>query len=812
MTDRFTRAFLPLIGHLTEQAGVTRAGAVLAVLHVGGYAGELASAAHLAAQCEAENLIIRNVSIPGLEIWTHLVRRPEQQATELPACRSWYARRFDAEYRAQCLGSALFRNDLFVTVLMRPEPGLAASLRALLRCLTPCRSGAGGSFAHASAEDWFLRDFEDVVSKVEAGLSRLGVRRLGMRCEDSVWFSEIAEAQYQVLNGYYRPIPLTCGDLGALLYQDRFVFGIGALEQRGSSASWFAAALSIKEYPARTYPLMFDALLRVPCGLVVTDSFLCRQKAQVLEQISFRGKQMMSAADPAVSQIAELAQLADDVQSNRSVFGSHHKVVVVRARTLEELDHFASHVQALMAGAGMTIVREDRALKAVVVSQLAGNRGWRGRPGGLNSRNYASLAALNNVPAGSRRHRWGSPLICFRTTADTEYAFGFHVTDALTLPAEDLGTSVLTGGPGVGKTTLLGGMLLGAERQGARVVVIDKDRGLAPMCRATGGVYLVLPAGEASGLAPLRGLADTPEDRSFLEDFIKNLILSDGGKALTPDEDARLKRAVALQMRMPAEMRTLEGVAGMLGQRDMEGAAARLRSWCRGGRLGWAFDGDRDDLRLDARLIGFDTTALLKNPAVSAPTLAYLFYRTSKLLDGTPFVLAVDEFWQAFRVPAFVAMAEDQIRTIRKKEGVVLMATQSPHDLVVSPIAHLFKQSVPTKIFFGDEGAEPDDLAALDLTPQEIRVVKQTLPLMRHAFLIKRPGGSVICRFDLSAIRHHVAVLSGREATYGLMLRLIDRYGDRPEDWVPAFEDHAPLAVAEPSSLRVGSSAERIAA
>ena len=662
--------------------------------------------------------------------------------------------------------------------------------------------------AHANADDGFLRDFEDVVSKVEAGLARLGARRLGMRRENGVWFSEIAEARVPALNGYYRPIPLTCGDLGALLYQDRFVFGAGALEQRSTSGSWYAAALSIKEYPARTHPLMFDALLRVPCGLVATDSFICRQKAQVLDQINFRGKQMMSAADPAMSQIAELAQLADDVQSNRAEFGSHHRVVVVRARSLEGLDRAASQVQALMASAGMTVVREDHALKAAVFSQLPGNRGWRVRPG-------ASTRAISSWPvksaAGSRRHRWGAPLICFRTTADTEYAFGFDVADAPALPAEDLGTSVLTGGPGAGKTTLLGGMLLSAERQGARVVVIDKDCGLADVPGHRRG----LPGAACRrGLRPgaARGLTDTPEDRSFLEDFIKNLILSDGGRALTPDEDARLKRAVGLQMRMPAEMRTLEGVAGMLGQRDMEGAAARLRTWCRGGRLGWAFDGERDDLRLDARLIGFDTTALLKNPAVSAPTLAYLFYRTRKLLDGTPFVLAVDEFWQAFRVPAFVAMAEDQIRTIRKKEGVVLMATQSPHDLVESPIAHLFKQSVPTKIFFGDEGADPDDLAALDLTPQEIRVVKQTLPLMRHAFLIKRPGGSVICRFDLGAIRHHVAVLSGREATYGLMLRLIDRYGGRPEDWVPAFKEQAPGAVETPSRSVSTTPAERVAA
>jgi type IV secretory pathway VirB4 component len=69
-------------------------------------------------------------------------------------------------------------------------------------------------------------------------------------------------------------------------------------------------------------------------------------------------------------------------------------------------------------------------------------------------------------------------------------------------------------------------------------------------------------------LAPLRGLTDTPEHRAFLEEFVRNLILADEGAALTPDEDARLKRAIALQMRMPVELRSLEGVADMLGQRD----------------------------------------------------------------------------------------------------------------------------------------------------------------------------------------------------------------------------------------------------
>ena len=80
---------------------------------------------------------------------------------------------------------------------------------------------------------------------------------------------------------------------------------------------------------------------------------------------------------------------------------------------------------------------------------------------------------------------------------------------------------------------------------------------------------------------------------------------------------------------------------------------------------------------MDARMIGFDTTALLRDDLVCSPTLFYLFYRTRKLIDGRPIVLAVDEFWRTDRVPAFRDENNDHLETIRKNEGVVLLATQS---------------------------------------------------------------------------------------------------------------------------------------
>ncbi len=310
----------------------------------------------------------------------------------------------------------------------------------------------------------------------------------------------------------------------------------------------------------------------------------------------------------------------------------------------------------------------------------------------------------------------------------------------------------------------------------------------------------MLPSGEPSGLAPLCAL--TAADTDFLVRFVRNLIVADGQGDLSSDEDEMLQRAVSRQMEMPQAMRSLAGVAVMLGQRSRNGAAARLRKWCRGERLGWAFDNARDDLAMDTRIVGFDTTALLRDEMVCSPTLSYLFYRTRQLINGKPLVLAIDEFWQTDRVAAFREENNDHLKTIRKNEGIVILATQSARDALNSPNAHTFKQQIPTKVFFGDDSASRADLVeGMGLTSAEYLAVTQILPNMRHTFLMKRPGGSVLCRFDLGAMRDKVAVISGRRSTYDLTNRLIARHGADPRAWVPEFERRAASVLDAPSAL-----------
>ena len=130
-----------------------------------------------------------------------------------------------------------------------------------------------------------------------------------------------------------------------------------------------------------------------------------------------------------------------------------------------------------------------------------------------------------------------------------------------------------------GKTTLLLFLLAQAEKLGVTVVFFDKDRGGEILSRALGGTYLVLPSGQPTGMAPLRALSDTPEDRDFLIGWVTHLLRA-GGYSVLPDDSRRIAQGVRTLLRLPPQHRSLSELRSFLGQQNVAGAGAHLERWC----------------------------------------------------------------------------------------------------------------------------------------------------------------------------------------------------------------------------------------
>ncbi|MFS2013712.1 VirB4 family type IV secretion/conjugal transfer ATPase [Azospirillum sp. CT11-132] len=777
--EREPDTYVPYLGHAAPGTLLLDDGALLAMIELGGAGFETAAADEVNARHSRRNLLLRNIASDRLVLATHTVRTLDDGAGYPTApCATVFARDLDAAYRARLLVGRLFCNRLFLSVLLRP-PG-AGERRRLAGLFARRRRGDLARPAGPAA----LEALDAVVATLLAELDDHAPRRLGLREGNGVLFSEPAEALRLILTSQTLPVPLVNGHLGGAIYTDRVIVGREAIEIRGPGGSSYAAAFGLREYPATSWPGMFDAVLAAPYRCVLTQSFgfLPKQAAQAV--LTRKQNQMVTAQDKAASQTTALSEAADLLASNAFVMGDHHLSLVTFAGSLEGLRAVTARARRDLAESGAVVAREDLALEAAYWAQLPGNLRLRTRPGAISSRNFAAMASLHNYPAGAAQGHWGEPLTLLRTTGGTAYRFHLH---APTGTVSDLGNVFIAGPAGSGKTTLMLFLAALAGRQGAQVVFVDKDRGGEILARAVGGTYLVLPAGAPSGLAPLKALSNRPADLAFLKRLITGLVTDPGG-SLAPEDERRLELGLGCLMALPPDARSLGELRAFLGQADPMGPGARLERWCRGGALGWVLDNEADALALDVPFLGVDVTALLDDPLARGPVLACLFHRIEGLLDGRRLVLVIDEFWKALLDPGFRDLVNDKLKTIRKLNGLVVLGTQSPADALKSPIAHSIIEQCPTQILMPNPRADAADYRdGLKLTGPEFQAVREDLTVGGRRFLLKQGTASVACALDLGGLDDLVAVLSARAGTVRLMERLIAEHGAAPDAWLPQF-------------------------
>ncbi|MGZ2452650.1 MULTISPECIES: VirB4 family type IV secretion/conjugal transfer ATPase [Rhizobium] len=773
-TERSGEIYLPYVGHLSDKAVLLEDGAIMAMAHVRGLPFELEDVAIRNARCRAFNTLLRNIADDNVSICAHLVRHNDVPSPPARQFRSTFSGSLSEAYEQRVLLGNLFRNDHFLTLIVYPRSTVGKF--------------RGRFFKRYEGKEVDLasqaRNLEDLWHITAGALDAYGLRRLGIREKDGVIFSEIAEALRLIMTCRLTPVPMVSGSLGASIYTDRVICGKRAVEIRAPGASYVGSMFSFREYPAKTTTGMLHPLLSTNFPLVLSQSFSFLTRAQAHAKLSLKSSQMTSSGDKAVSQITELAEAEDALASNEFVMGSHHLSLCVYADDLNSLADRAASARTRLAESGAVIVQEGIGMEAAYWAQLPGNTKWRTRPGAITSRNFAGLVSFENFPSGTNSGHWGNAVARFRTNGGTPFDYVPH--------ENDVGMTAIFGPVGKGKTTLMTFILAMleqsmVERNGA-IVFFDKDRGGELLVRATGGTYLALRRGAPSGLAPLRGLENTSASRDFLREWMVALIENDGRGAISSEEVRRLDRGITRQLSFEPAMRSIAGLREFLLHGPSEGAGARLERWCRGSALGWAFDGEIDEVKLDASITGFDMTQLLEYEEVCAPAAAYLLHRVGSVVDGRRFVMSCDEFRFYLLNPQFAAVIDKFLLTVRKNNGLLILATQQPEHVLESPVGASLVAQCMTKIFYPSPTADRSAyIDGLKCTEGEFQAIREHMAIGSRKFLLKRESGSVVCEFDLAEMREYVAVLSGRANTVRFADQLRDKYGEAPGAWIDKF-------------------------
>ena len=307
---------------------------------------------------------------------------------------------------------------------------------------------------------------------------------------------------------------------------------------------------------------------------------------------------------------------------------------------------------------------------------------------------------------------------------------------------------LIVGPTGAGKSVLLALMAMAwTGLAGARVRWIDLDYSSFVAAHALEADYRDLGDEGTPALCPLEH-AGTPDEDEFLLAFFTRLFAR-WQTALSAEQQEELAHAIELGASQGlCRIRHLAGLIQDLALRRI------LNQYSEAGPWGHLFDGEPRRHR-DSLVRVYETRGLIAlGERAAAPALEWLLHEIERECAGAPTLIFVDEAWRLLSDPVSSDWFYAALRTLRKRNAGIVMATQSVTEIAASPYCNLLLESCPAKIFLPNPEARGehvrDSYQKLGLTRRQIEIIARATP--RSQYYYASPLGSRLFNLDLGPI------------------------------------------------------------
>ncbi len=300
----------------------------------------------------------------------------------------------------------------------------------------------------------------------------------------------------------------------------------------------------------------------------------------------------------------------------------------------------------------------------------------------------------------------------------------------LNLHVDDLGHTLVFGPTGAGKSVLLATVAVQFLRYPeATVVAFDKGRSMLATVLAAGGQHFEInPNGDDGGasgmLCPLGDLSGE-SDVAWASEWIETCYRLQSNAACTPAQRSEIIRA--LNLLRDAGSRSITDFVSTVQDADIRDA---LKFYTLTHPMGPLLDGMADQLYGSANFQVFEIGDLMEmGERAVIPTLLYLFRLFEKGLKGQPALLVLDDAWVMLGHPVFREKLRYWLKTLRKANCAVVIATQSLSDAQRSGMMDVLRESCPRVILLPNPEAAKDGIVEfynqLGLNETEIQLVRQ---------------------------------------------------------------------------------------
>jgi type IV secretion system protein TrbE len=510
--------------------------------------------------------------------------------------------------------------------------------------------------------------------------------------------------------------------------------------------------LSVIEPPVKTFAHMMRSLLELPSNVVVASEW--RRVSNIKMRRAIRGKRrhfhnsktslanylsdapmsdrhlLVDDADEAL--VHELGGALQEMEVKGSSFGEWSMTVVLYDLDRAKLDRAVAECVKRFATQDSTVMEERYNLLNAWLSVLPGNHQYNLRRLYLLDSNCADLSFLFTLHLGEphNQHLDQEYLAVLETNQATPYFLNLH--------HQDNAHTVILGATGAGKSFLLNFLLTNLQKYRPYTVIFDLGGDYESLVRLFAGRYVRVGLETLSATINPFCLPPSRENLQFLYSFVRVLVES-GHHQLSSADERDLYEQIENLYAVEAGLRRLGTLSNIVNRR----LAEPLQKWVGDGQYARLFDNSQDNLSF-ARFQCFDFEGMDRYPDILEPLLFYILHRANASILAsdctTAFkVVVMDEAWRFFRNPTIQSYVVEALKTWRKKNAALILATQSGDDLYRSDLLPVVVESCATKMFLANPGM---DRAAYSerfhLNQTEADLVAGLIP--KQQVLLKRPN------------------------------------------------------------------------
>jgi len=789
---------IPYSSHFSNDTVIDKDGNFIAVWKIEGVGFEANEEDEIVLLGENLNMIFKAFATEPVAFYHHNIRHQTSIKMASQFSNS-FLKEIDELYYKGFDKDNLKVNSLYFTLVFQPFAGNRIKKSAFKNM----------SFINKQNELIIqYKQFKEYCSRLESNLSKFKPTRLIAYEIDDKKYSQILEFFSYLLSGKWQKVYINPTQIDEYMTAqlNEIIFGKDTIQLNSNDGSKkFARIIEIKDYTNETFAGILDILMYQNIDYIATHSFSLVPQYEAKAAISKQEKQLVASSDDGLRQLDELTWAKDELISGNISFGKYHFSILVFGSTLEQVQKNTNLIITALNDMGFGVSIANIALTASFFAQLPCNFYLRPRVSLISSKNFSSFVSFHNFPIGKKEQNcWGNAITALKSTNGTPYYLNFHETTGKSdFNEKHLGNTLIVGASGSGKTVLqlfLADQMMKyaakdsfderSDIKNFTLVFFDKDRGAHANVLACGGQYFAIKNGMPTGFNPFM-CDNTPEKVSFLYSLMSLLV----GRALTPVEEDELSRAIKSVLDMPLLLRK-HGITKLIQHLSVDNSKddtlyRRLRNWSKEGAYGWVFDNSEDSFIFDesTNIYGIDGTEFLDEAVVSAPICLYLFERINELIDGRRFILNIDECWKWIEDPTVAKVVRDKLKTIRKLNGLIEMATQSPEDFLRNPIARAVVEQSATLIFLPNPKAREEDYTqGFNLTYEQYDMIKKLSPTSR-TFLLKKGTEATFLVLDLSALGgKNLKILSTTKDNWDLIDELQNK-GLSSEDFVHAYKE-----------------------